>query len=82
MSITVNTERKLVEAKYDKGDSTDEFIVAEAVGQADDPHTTGERPNSGLVVLAYPYNFSGKSTITIRGVESGEVIDGPEDISV
>lgn len=73
MSVSVNTERKLVEVSYEPGDH-DSPIVVFATGEAGDVHNTAELPNDGLAVLAYPSDFSGSSFVEVRDLE-GNVLD-------
>lgn len=73
MSVSVNTERKLVEVSYNPGDYEGSVVVY-ATGEAGDVHNTAELPNDGLAVLAYPSDFSGSSAIEVRDLE-GNVLD-------
>lgn len=76
MSVSVNTERKLVEVRWDPQDYEGQVTVF-AFGQADDPHNTAPGPNDGLRALSYPAGFQGSSDIEIR-TEDGTVLDsGP-----
>lgn len=73
MSVSVNTERKLVEVSYDPGDYVG-LVVVYATGEAGDIHNTAELPNDGLAVLAYPSDFKGSSLVEVRDLE-GNVLD-------
>jgi len=78
MTVVVNTQRKLVEIAYEVGDSFahSPVIVVEATGSAEDVHTTGDRPNTGLAVLAYPSDFSGSSSIRVLDAAGGVIDTG------
>ena len=75
MTVTVNTERKGVEIRWDPGDYDGQVQIF-AVGAEGDVHNTAPSPNDGLAGLAYPSGFNGRSAIEIRKADgSGEVVD-------
>ena len=73
MSVSINSDRRLIEVSYDAGDH-DGPVQLFATGEAGDIHNTAELPNDGLAVLAYPASFTGSSDVEVRDLE-GNVLD-------
>jgi hypothetical protein len=72
--VTINTERKAVEIRWDTNGSGPEKVVLFATGTAGDVHNTLELPNDGLAPVSYPYDFSGESFIEVKDLE-GNLLD-------
>lgn len=72
--VTINTERKAVEVRWDSNGTGPETITLFATGEEGDVHNTLELPNDGLAPVSYPFDFSGSSYIEIRDAD-GNVLD-------
>ena len=75
--VTINTERKAVEIRWDSNGSDAKQVVLYATGEAGDVHNTLALPNDGLAPVSYPSEFSGTSFIEIKDLE-GNVLDSGE----
>ncbi len=73
MAVTVNTERKAIEVRWDPGDYEGDVQVF-AQGAAGEWHNTAVMPNDGLCAVSYPSDFVGASQVEVRTV-NGDVID-------
>jgi hypothetical protein len=72
--VTINTERKAVEIRWDTNGSDAKTVVLYATGAEGDVHNTLELPNDGLAPVSYPSDFSGSSLIEVKDIE-GNVLD-------
>lgn len=72
--VTINTERKAVEIRWDSNGADAEKVVLYATGAQGDVHNTLELPNDGLAPVSYPFDFSGSSLIEVKDLE-GNVLD-------
>lgn len=71
--VTINTERKAVELRWDASLSDSEKVVLRG-SRNGDVTTTNELPNDGLAPISFPFDFSGTSHIEVLG-ENGEAFD-------
>lgn len=76
MAVSVNTERKAIEIRWDPGDHDGDVQVF-AQGEAGDWHNTAVMPNDGLCAVSYPSDFSGGSLVEVRDMD-GNVLDSGE----
>lgn len=77
--VTINTERKAVEIRWDSSLSDSESVVLRATRNGD-LSTTNSLPNDGLAPVSYPFDFSGTSHIEVLDAE-GNAFDAG-DIAV
>lgn len=75
MAVSINTERRAVEVRWDPGDDPDVTEVQVfATGAAGDVHNTAVMPNDGLCAVSYPSDFAGTSEVEVRDLD-GNVVD-------